>query len=151
MQPFDWQPKRDYLERLSEAIAAQSIHKLALQRLRETLTEAIEAYDLAYKTVHQEASPEAMADSFSVLLDKQSHVMWLCNQCDYYLTVAPSSIAPRRGNRGLWQIRAVVMALARLQLLGHIRRLLTGKTPTILAWKDLLPGIRFWATTLLRP
>ncbi|MEN8446936.1 MAG: hypothetical protein ABG776_18215 [Cyanobacteria bacterium J06555_13] len=149
MQSLDWQPNRDYLERLSEAIEAQSVHSLALHKLREKLTAAIEAYDLADETANQTANPTA--DSFAVLLDKQSHVIWLCNQCDYYLTVAPAAVNKRRGDRALWQIRAVVMALTRFQLLAHIRRFLPGEAPAVLPWKDLLPGIRLWATTLLRP
>lgn len=149
MNPFDWQPQRDYLEKLSEAIETKSTHSSALQRLSVRLTEALEAYDAAYETANQMANPTA--HSFEVLLDKQSHVMWLCNQCDYYLTMAPQTSVERRGNRSLWQIRAVVMALTRFQLLANIRRFLPGTTPEVLSWKDLLPGIRFWATTRLRP
>lgn len=145
MHPFDWQPQRDYLARLSEAIEAQSVHSLMLHRLRELLTEALEEYDLAYETANQ------TANSFNELLDKQSHVMWLCNQCDYYLTMAPSTVSQRQGDRALQQIRAVVIALTRFQLLAHIRRLLPGETLRVLSWKDLLPGIRLWLTTLLRP
>lgn len=130
------QTARDYLDRVVEAIAANSeissAYAFPLARLKDDLTNAIQACEAA----------ERDNASFEVCSSKQSHVLWLCNQCDYYLTVPVAAIAQPRKDRGLWQIRAVVSAIARFKIISQLRGFLPGSAPASIAWKDILPGLR---------
>lgn len=138
-QQQDRHPAYDYIAQLSSAIASGSDYILALSRLKVELTDAIQDYETACQS----------NESFEICLDKQSHMLWLCNQCDYYLTMSSPAFAKQRNHRGLWQIRAVVLAMIRFKLITHIRSLFPGPKSISLPWSDLRPGIWIWVTGCL--
>ncbi len=107
-----------------------------LSRLKTNLAAAISAYELAIE-VH---SPS------DVVLMKQADLLWQRNQCDYYLSHRDAIAAPSRPskNRGLWQIRAVIVAVTHFKLLTYLRRALPGANIVSLSWRDILPGFRLW-------
>ena len=139
---------RACLEALSAAFESGSLTKTPLLArlqvgLTKALTEVIETDDISAQ------SP----DLFALRLEKQAHLLWLCNQCTYYLSepvAAPSKLSSklhpelREEDRVLWQIRSVVWALARFRLIVHLRSFFPGKVPTSIAWRDILPGFKLW-------
>lgn len=129
---FDLQLARDYLARVVVATAAKSAYNPALTKLRGELTQAIQACEAATQN----------NVLFEERLSNQSHVLWLCNQCEYYLTVPSAAIALPRKDRALWQIKAVVRAIARFKIIAQLRGLLPGPAPASLSWQDILPGFK---------
>ncbi len=140
---FDLSLAHDYAVKLSHS--AQLEGNLMLKRLQRELADAVEAAEGACQT----DAP------FEVCMEKQSHVLWLCNQCDYYMSVSVSSqptatsmpsptVAKRRDSQELWQIRSVFATLIFLKLLSRIRSFLPGPTPLSPAWQDLTPSVRLW-------
>jgi len=134
---------RDRVTQLSRSFAPADNPVLA--QLQQSLTGAIAATEAAY----ERGAP------FEECLEKQSHVLWLCNQCDYYTSLANSHLpaapsaalsatARSRRSHSLWQLKSVFATLVFLKLLNHISRLLPGPTPPAPAWRDLLPAMRLW-------
>lgn len=141
---FDLPRARDYAAKLSHSSAQGDNPMLA--RLRRELPEAIAAAEAACQ----------LGAPFEACLEKQSHVLWLCNQCDYYttvLTMAPLPVAASKLSaftasdptaQSRQQIKSVFAILVLLKLLNHIQRVLPGPTPPAPAWRDILPSIRLW-------
>ncbi|MGC1528325.1 MAG: hypothetical protein WA783_19925 [Phormidesmis sp.] len=132
------------LEALSAAFESNSLTKTPLlARLQAALTEALA------KVIKTDDMSDQPPESLALCLEKQAHLLWLCNQCTYYLSdphVASSKLqsdGPRE-DRVLWQIRSVVWALTRFRLIVHLRSLFPGKVPTSIAWRDILPGFKLW-------
>lgn len=123
---------RHYLTDLSAAIASKQVYAAAIIRLKVELENAVADYEIAQQ---QEVS-------FEDCLAKQSDILWLCNQCKYYLSV-PYAAPNRKPNRGLWQVRRAVGAIALLKLIACARNLLPGAKVASLPWRDILAGIRF--------
>lgn len=145
----DFQFAHDYVIRLSQLMASNTLDAAALDRLRIDLLEAIEACDLAERT-HAPSN---------IRLDCQSHVLWLCNQCDYYLINLSSSASEespfentfkKTQTQPIQQLRAITIAAAHFQILAHIRRIFLGKRTTSVGWKDILPGIMLWLGVFFR-
>ena len=133
----------DYLFQLSAVLDSCGPAELArigtLSRLKANLAAAIGAYELAI----QAHAPDA------VVLMKQADLLWQCNQCDYYLRylrnrVAIAALGRPSQNRGLWQIRAVIVAVTHFKLLTYLRRAMPGANIVSLSWRDILPGFRLW-------
>ncbi|MEO1620674.1 MAG: hypothetical protein AAFU53_06525 [Cyanobacteria bacterium J06632_3] len=127
----------DYVARLSQHLAVCSSPRLI--RLKLELTAAL-------------ADVSSQGDiSDEDYLEKQSHLLWLCNQCDYYLTDSmpvasdgTSDVTRVQKSRSLWQIKSVVATLILLKLLNYVRKLRSGSTPPVPTWQELLPDIRLW-------
>lgn len=130
---------RSYLERITIAIDSYGAVDLSkggtLSRLHTDLAAAISAYELANNAY----AP------YEVILMKQTDLLWQCNQCDHYLRhLAATSHNHSPKNRGLWQIRVAVLAIAHFKLLTYLRQLMPGANTTSLPWRDILPGFKLW-------
>ena len=131
IEDSDLKAARHYLADLSEAIAAERVYAAAIIRLKVELENAIADYEIA----QQEEAP------FEDCLAKQADLLWLCNQCKYYLSV-PHTATDSRLDRGLWQVRRAVAAIALLKLVACARNLLPGTKAVSLPWRDVFSGIR---------
>ena len=129
---------RDYLKRLTtllETDVANDLPQVAIiSQLRVDLLAAVEDYDLFCQ--HKV--------TFEDCFMKQSHLLWLCNQCEYYLAKPSVAKISRQPNQGLWQIQAAVLASMRFKLYAHVRRFFLRKKSISLPWRDLLAGLKLW-------
>ena len=130
----------DYLFQLTAVLDSCSPAELSristLSRLKTSLAAAISACELAI----QAHAPD------DVVLMKRADLLWQCNQCSYYLRNQVAIAAPSRSskNRGLWQIRAAIVAVTHFKLLTYLRRAMPGANIVSLSWRDILPGFRLW-------
>lgn len=128
----------DCLKRLSTLLendAKGDIPQITLiSQLQIKLQSAVEDYE-------QFRQNEIKAED---ALMKQSDLLWLCNQCEYYLTEPSVANSSRRGKGTRWQIQTAVFSSIRFKLYTHIRRLLLGKSSTALPWRDLLFVFKLW-------
>ena len=138
---FDLSLARAHLENLLSVSEAKSTNPPMLKRLLAELSDAIAAAE-------QTCTPEA---PFEDCLEKKSHILWLCNQCDYYLALEPpaaskfsSKANTARSRGGHWQIRAVVLTMIFLKITAQLRSFFLGSTPPMPTWRELLPGLQLW-------
>ncbi|MEM6598185.1 MAG: hypothetical protein AAF810_01670 [Cyanobacteria bacterium P01_D01_bin.36] len=134
---------RQQLGALSAAMASGALAKTpVLLRLQTALHEEIENCDgeapLGEDRTHLQDAP------FEAQLEQQARLCWLCNQCQYYLSTSSTDKAPIRRDRTLWQLRAIVVAIAKFRLIVHLRSLFPGRAPSSLEWRDILPGLKLW-------
>ncbi len=129
------QQASDCLAALSAAFESGSLSKTpVLIRLQATLTETLADY----------RASNQQNESLALRLEKRAHLLWLCNQCTYYLSEPVPVKSKRRKDRVLWQMRSVVWALARFRLIVHLRSIFPGRVPKSVEWQDILPGFRLW-------
>lgn len=133
---------RHFITELSEAIASERAYAAAIVPLKVELENAVADYETTYYT------KAAFADCFEEDMAKRSDLLWLCNQCKYYLSVSyvanheqPTNAKP---DRGLWQVKQAFRAIALLKLVASIRNCLPGSKVVSSPWRDILPGIRLW-------
>ena len=131
IEDSDLKAARHYLTGLSAAIASEQVYAAAIIRLKIELENAIADYEIA----QQKEVP------FEDCLAMQSDLLWLCNQCQYYLSV-PYTATNSKPDRGLWQVRQAVVAIALLKLIACARNLLPGAKVISLPWRDIFSGIR---------
>ncbi|MEM6869456.1 MAG: hypothetical protein AAF528_13870 [Cyanobacteria bacterium P01_C01_bin.121] len=138
---FDLSLARAHLENLLSVSEAKSTNPPMLKRLLAELSDAIAAAE-------QTCTPEA---PFEDCLEKKSHILWLCNQCDYYLAIEPPAASKfsqtadtARSRNGHWQVRAVVLTMLFLKITAQLRRFFLGSTPPMPAWRELLAGLQLW-------
>ncbi|MGB3300025.1 MAG: hypothetical protein WBA76_17305 [Phormidesmis sp.] len=142
----DLEIARHYLTDLSKAIASGRSYAAAILPLKVKLENAVCDYEASH---HAKA---ASADCFEDGMAKRSDLLWLCNQCKYYLSAShrandgllasiESSTEP---DRGLWQVRRAFLAIAFLKLIAFARNWLPGSKVVSLSRQDIWPGIRLW-------
>lgn len=114
---------------------SEAVQMDVLSRLKTDLVVAMNRYRIAY----QENEP------LDVQLMKEFDLLWQCSHCDYYLSRRHGlPLLYPEPNRGLQQIRRIVVALGCLKLLTHIRQLMPGPNLLSMRWREILCGVRLW-------
>lgn len=129
IEDSDLKAARQYLTELSEAITSDQVYAAAIIPLKIDLDNALADYEIA----------QQKKATFEECLAKQSDLLWLCNQCKYYLSV-PYIATDRKQDQGLWQIRQAVVAIALFKLIACARNLLPGPKVISSSWRDILSG-----------